>query len=289
MKPAPFAYAAPGTVSEALELLARHGPDARIIAGGQTLGAMLNMRVVTPAVLVDINGIADWKVPVGVSKDCVLTHALVRQREGVAPDGIFGRVPLARAAMPFVGHYQTRNRGTICGSIAHGDPTAELPLALIVLNGKVHLASSRRSRTVAARNFYIGPLTTERAPEELIVAVEWPVLPDTGVAFREVGVHGTHSTLCAAAVVVRSDEVGRIADLRVGLTAISDRPLMLDTSPFLDAVPTRDWRRAIGVAVQSSFEYISDIHASADYRRSIAGALVERCLCDLTTDKAEHS
>jgi len=286
MKPAPFSYAAPRSVGEALELLARYGADARILAGGQTLGPMLNMRIATPSVLVDINRIAGWKLPRRASAQSVLTHALIRQREGIAPDGIFAEVPLARMMMPMVGHYQTRNRGTVCGSIAHGDPTAELPLALLVLDGTVHLASAKGSRAVPARNFYIGPLTTERTPEELVVAVEWPILADTRFAFREVGVHGTHSTLCTAAVALRTDEAGRVADLRVGLTAIADRPLLLDTAPFIGEVPNDDWCRAICDAVRSSLSFVSDMHASAEYRRHTAAVLTERCLAELTSDRA---
>jgi len=288
MKPAPFSYAAPRSVDEALDLLARHGADARLLAGGQTLGPMLNMRIATPSVLIDMNRIGGWKLPRRASPQSVLTHALVRQREGTAPDGIFAEVPLARMTMPFVGHYQTRNRGTICGSIAHGDPTAELPLALLVLDGTVHLASAKRSRAVPARNFYIGPLTTERAPEELVLAVEWPILADTRFAFHEVGVHGTHSTLCAAAVAMRTDEAGRVADLRVGLTAIADRPLLLDTAPFIGELPGAGWRLAICEAVRSSLGFVSDMHASADYRRHVAGVLTGRCLAELISDGTEE-
>lgn len=288
MKPAPFDYAAPRSCVETLEILRQHGPDARIIAGGQTLGPMLNMRIATPSVLVDINGIEDWGQPRRRHEDSAMIHALVRQREALVRGSPFDRVPLLGMVMPFVGHYQTRNRGTICGSIAHGDPTAELPLALLVLGGVIHLTSAKRRREVPAASFYLGPLTTERQPDELIVATEWPTMPsDTRFAFHEVGLHGGHSTLCGAAAAMRTDRDGHVIDLRIGLNAISDRPSLLDTQPFIGAAPDEEWLGEIVEAVRTSFTFANDIHASSDYRRHVAGALVARCLKDLTTRHAE--
>src|SRR6202163_4914544 len=155
MKPRPFDYVRPDTIEEALAILAEHGDDARILAGGQTLLAMLNLRVVEAAILVDITRIAeldlirevDGKIEVG---------AAVTQNRLLAWPALAAKLPLLAAALPFVGHFQTRNKGTVCGSIAHADPSSELPLALAVLGGDVVLRSRRGVRTLAAPEFQLG-------------------------------------------------------------------------------------------------------------------------------------
>ena len=284
MKPAPFAYAAPTTTAEVLALLAQHGADARILAGGQTLGPMLNMRIATPRLVIDVNRLADLKAPAPAART-VMTHALLRQRDALENAALGADVPLLAMAMPYVGHYQTRNRGTVCGSIAHADPTAELPLILLTLGGWVHLASARTSRKVAAADFFLGPLTTDRGEDEMIVAAEWPTAaPGMRFAFREIGAHNSHSALSACAVGARLDDAGLVQDLAIGITAISDRPVLLDTWRFLNARNDPAWRRSIAEAARATLEFVDDLHASSHYRRHVTGLLIERCLADIARD-----
>src|ERR1700681_4864684 len=201
MKPRPFDYVRPDTIEEALAILAEHGDDARILAGGQTLLAMLNLRVVEAAILVDITRIAeldlirevDGKIEVG---------AAVTQNRLLAWPALAAKLPLLAAALPFVGHFQTRNKGTVCGSIAHADPSSEIPLALAVLGGEVVLCSKKRGeRVLGANEFQKDMLTTARELDELIVAVRFPVMAGQGAAFREVARrHGDFAIIAVAAI-----------------------------------------------------------------------------------------
>ena len=199
MKPKPFDYARPDTVEEAVAILAEHGDDARVLAGGQTLLAMLNLRVVEPAVLVDITRIpelgvireVDGKIEVG---------AAVTQNRLLAWPALAQKLPLLAAALPFVGHFQTRNKGTVCGSVAHADPTSEIPLSLAVLEGEVVLRSREGTRVLPASEFQQGMLATARAGDELITAVRFPVVTG-GVAFRETARrHGDFAIVGVAAL-----------------------------------------------------------------------------------------
>ncbi len=220
MKPRPFDYVRPETIEEAVAVLAEHGEEARVLAGGQTLLAMLNLRLVEPAMLVDITRIAeldvireiDGKVEVG---------AAVTQNRLMAWPALSEKLPLLAAALPFVGHFQTRNKGTVCGSIAHADPTSELPLSLALLQGEVVLASSKGVRTLFASEFQEGMLTTARAPDELITAVRFPVMPGA-VAFREVARrHGDFAIVAVGALV---EAAGAIRVGVAGLGRSSCRP-----------------------------------------------------------------
>lgn len=257
MKPRPFDYVRPETVEEAVAMLAEHGEEARVLAGGQTLLAMLNLRLVEPAMLVDITRIAeldvireiDGKVEVG---------AAVTQNRLMAWPALSEKLPLLAAALPFVGHFQTRNKGTVCGSIAHADPTSELPLSLALLQGEVVLASGKGIRTLPAGEFQEGMLTTARAPEELIIAVRFPVVAGS-VAFREVARrHGDFAIVAVAALV---ESAGRI---RVGVAGMGDRPVVRH---FSDGDPDR--LRADIERLAWELEGYEDIHASARMRRDL--------------------
>src|ERR1700689_4011854 len=186
MKPRPFDYVRPDTVEEVLALLAEYGDDARILAGGQSRVRMLNLRLIEPAVLIDISRIAeldtireaDGKIEIG---------AAVTQNKLLAWPHLADKLSLLAAALPFVGHFQTRNKGTVCGSVAHADPSSELPLALAVLGGEVVLRSKKRGeRVLAANEFQMDMLTTAREADELIVAVRFPMIKGKGAGFREV-------------------------------------------------------------------------------------------------------
>lgn len=237
MKPAPFDYLRPASLGEALEALATDG--AMALAGGQSLVAMLNMRLARPDLLVDIMHLPELR------ERGIRIGAAVRQCE------LAGLHPLIDRALPHVGHYQTRGRGTFCGSVAHADPAAELPLCLVALGGRVHLASTRGGRTVEAADFFEGPLMTAREEDELIVAVELPPPdPRAGYAFREVALRHGDFALAAFAAVADGDGV------RLAVGGVADTPVVLDGLAIdPDAIDARD-----------------DFHADAAYRRR----LVER-------------
>ena len=207
MKPRPFDYVRPDTVEEAVAVLAEHGDDARVLAGGQTLLAMLNLRLVG-RVLVDITRIAELDVISEVDGK-VEVGAAVTQNRLLAWPALAEKLPLLAAALPFVGHFQTRNKGTVCGSVAHADPASEIPLSLAVLEGEVVLRSRRGTRVLAAGEFQQGMMTTARAPDELITAVRFPVARQRGVAFREVARrHGDFAIVAVAAAVESASSCG---------------------------------------------------------------------------------
>ena len=247
MKPAPFDYLRPASLGEALEALAADG--AMALAGGQSLIAMLNMRLARPDLLVDIVHLPELR------SRGLRVGAAVRQAE------LAGLHPLIDRALPHVGHYQTRSRGTFCGSVAHADPAAELPLCLVALGGGVHLASARGERTVEAAVFFEGPLMTAREEDELILAVELPPPdPRAGYAFREVALRHGDFALAAFAAVADGDGV------RLAVGGVTDTPVVLDGLAIdADAIDARD-----------------DFHADAAYRRRLVArvgrATVEEAL-----------
>ncbi|WP_039888735.1 xanthine dehydrogenase family protein subunit M, partial [Acidiphilium sp. PM] len=173
MKPAPFAYCRAGTLDEALDALRTHGADARVLAGGQSLVAMLNMRLARPQVLVDIMRIGAL-AEVRHAGGQLRIGAGVRQAALLARPGLAGEAPLLGLALPWIGHYQTRARGTVCGSVAHADPSAEIPLCLLALDGAVHLRSAAGARVIGAADFFLGTMQTARRDDELIEAVSLP-------------------------------------------------------------------------------------------------------------------
>ena len=181
MKPRPFDYARPDTVDEAVALLAEHGDEARILAGGQSLMAMMNLRLADPAMLIDIARIAEL-THIRDLGDTIEVGAAVTQNKLLAWPDLKKKLPLLAVALPFVGHFQTRNKGTVCGSIAHADPSSEIPLSLATLEGEVVLRGKRGERVLKAKDFQLDMLTTAREGDELIVAVRFPV--HAGAAWR---------------------------------------------------------------------------------------------------------
>ena len=272
MKPRPFDYVRPDTVEEAVAILAEHGDEARILAGGQTLLAMLNLRVVEPAILVDITRIPELAAIREIDTDDgggkIEVGAAVTQNRLMAWPALAQKLPLLATALPFVGHFQTRNKGTVCGSVAHADPTSEIPLSLAVLEGEVVLRSSRGTRVLAADDFQQGMLATAREPDELIIAVRFPVMAG-GVGFREVARrHGDFAIVAVAAVI----EGG--GSIRIGVAGMADRPAVRrikadGPSGISDAIERLAWQ----------LEGYEDVHASArmrrDLLRGIAPAVIE--------------
>jgi 2-furoyl-CoA dehydrogenase FAD binding subunit len=289
MKPRPFDYVRPDTVEEVLALLAEYGDDARILAGGQSLVPMLNLRLVDTGVLIDISRISELDVirnfseagEVGGTVDQpppdempsraefqvirnphpgekVEIGAAVTQNKLMAWPKLEAKLPLVAAMLPFVGHFQTRNKGTVCGSIAHADPSAELPLALAVLEGEVVLRSKRGSRVLRAAQFQKDMLTTARAADELITAVRFSVTAGQGVAFREVARrHGDFAIIAIAATAT-----GKWVHLGIG--GLTGQPAVSGFGvDHIHHMP--DWFETwLG-----QLEGYDDLHASAAMRRDL--------------------
>jgi 2-furoyl-CoA dehydrogenase FAD binding subunit len=261
MKPRPFDYIRPETVDEALALLAEHGEDARILAGGQTLIAMLNLRVVEAPVLIDITRIRELDAIREVD-GTVEVGAAVTQNRLLQLPSLAEKLPLLHAVLPFVGHFQTRNKGTVCGSIAHADPASEIPLALALLGGQVIMRSQKGARTLSANEFQQGMLLTARASDELITAVRFPIV-NVRVAFREVARrHGDFAIVAIAAAAENRESI------RIGIAGMADRPavhsLQVDGAASLQhAIERLAWE----------LEGYDDIHASARMRRDLLRGL----------------
>ena len=267
MKPAPFDYLRAASLDDALEALRQHGPEARIIAGGQSLMPMLNMRLTKPTVLVDVMRIPALKEP-RLDKGALVIPAGVRQAILLDRPGLARDLPLLATALPWVGHIQTRARGTLCGSVAHADPSAEIPLCLVALQGEIHLRSRRKVRRVAAEDFFTGMMVTDRADDEMIEAIAYPLRREgIGTAFAEVGRrHGDYAIVACAAVVDGTR-------MRLAVGGVADRPTArdfphLDGSALDDALNAFAWDLGAG----------DDLHATARYRRDLVRSLGRRVL-----------
>ena len=267
MKPAQFDYVRAESLDEALDVLHREGPDARILAGGQTLLPMLNMRLARPRVLVDIMRLPELH-RIESRGGMMRVGAAVRQRDLEQHAELASCQPLLAAVLPWIGHAQTRSRGTICGSVAHADPSAELPLVLIALGGDIEVRSRRRSRRVPADTFFTGMMATDRRDDELIEAVRFPAArAGSGYGFREVGRrHGDFAIVACAAVVD-----ARTARLAVG--GVADRPLGRDL-PLPDDPALDDALDAFAWDLDAR----DDLHATAAYRRQLIRRLGRRTL-----------
>ncbi len=277
MKPPPFTYHRPTSVGEALDVLADVGADGKVLAGGQSLVPVLNMRLAAPGHLVDINRLSDLSYvrtdPGGVRIGALARHAAVER-----DDDAYEAVPLLRQAIGQVAHPTIRNRGTTLGSIVHADPSGEAPAVLTLLGGSVTLASRAGTRTVQAKDFFVGPLESALRAGELAVEAHFPAVPDhTGTAWLEVARRHGDYALCGVGVLVTLDEDLRIAHARAAFISVGPTPVDVDLT---DAVAGQlygdaDWAAAAAL-VRARIEPEDDIHATADYRRHLAGVLTAR-------------
>jgi 2-furoyl-CoA dehydrogenase FAD binding subunit len=254
MKPRPFDYARPDTAEEAVTLLAEYGDDGRVLAGGQSLMAMMNLRLAEPAILIDITRVAELS-HIRDLGDKIEVGAAVTQNALLAWPSLKAKLPLLAAALPWVGHFQTRNKGTVCGSIAHADPSSEIPLSLATLEGEVVLRSKRGERTLKAKDFQLDMLTTARENDELIVAVRFPV-HGKGAAFREVA--RRHGDFAMVAVAALANGNGGV---RLGVGGMAATPVArsVEKGGAKDAVEK----------LAGELEGYEDLHASAELRRDI--------------------
>lgn len=262
MKPSAFDYVAAASLEEALDVLADEGEDACVLAGGQSLIAMLNMRLVKPGVVVDISRTPGLdRIETGA--DGIVVGAGATQRDLLELPGLVEMSPLLAQVLPWVGHFQTRSKGTVCGSIAHADPSSELPLCLALLGGEVRLRSRRGARVLSAAEFQTGMLSTARAPDEVVEAVRFPrSAAGTGYAFKEFGYRQGDFAIVAVAAAAGAD------GLRIGVGGMTDRP------------EVRDWPALSGDALDDALNDLAwdlrgadDQHASARYRRDLLRVL----------------
>ena len=276
MKPAPFAYDDPRSVEEAVALLAEHGDDAKVLAGGQSLVPLLNFRLARPDRLVDVNRIdamAHLRRRGGVLRIGALVRAATLERSQIAAE----HWPLLVEAARFVGHPQIRTRGTVGGSVAHADPAAELPVALAALDARFRVRSSRAERTVPAEEFFVGPLSTALAADELLVEIEVPPLPPrTGAAFVEYARRHGDFALAGAAVALSVDESGACTQARVALLAAAATPLRATAAEkvLVGRVVDDDAAREAGARAADA----ADPPRDAAHGRALLRALVRKAV-----------
>ena len=279
MKLPQFDYEAPRTVSEAVELLAEHQDEASVLAGGQSLIPLLALRLARPAVLVDINGIAELS-GVSAADGWVAIGAMTREYVAEESGTVADAVPLLAAALPLIGHEAIRNRGTVGGSLAHADPAAELPAVARALDAEFVVCGPAGERVVPAAEWFEGYLTTSRFPDELLTQVRFPAAGrGTGISFQEVARrHGDFAIVGLAASLTLCD--GTISDARLAFAGMSDVPVRASGAEDLLA-GERPSAELFDEAARRATEDIdppADLHGSADYRRKVAAALVRRGL-----------
>jgi carbon-monoxide dehydrogenase medium subunit len=276
MKPALFSYRDPRTLEEALELLAEHGDEASLLAGGQSLVPLLNLRLARPSILIDVNRIPGLD-GIEVREDRLRVGALVRAAALERHPDVASALPVVREALRYVAHPQIRNRTTIGGNLAHADPAAELPAIVAALDGTVTLVSRGGQREVSWRDFFRGMLTTARRPDEMLAWVELPRPPGLRLTFLEVARrHGDFAL--AGACVGLSAETGTVADARIALIGVGGTPVRVPAAEesLIGGPLDTEGLREMEARVRDAAEPIGDVHASADYRRALVAVLARR-------------
>jgi CO/xanthine dehydrogenase FAD-binding subunit len=281
MKPAAFEYFCPQTLDEALTLVARYGGDAKPLAGGQSLIPAMNFRLATPAVLVDLNRLAELSyIQDGTGE--LRIGGMTRQRALERSALVSQRFPLIAEAMPHIAHPAIRNRGTVGGSLAHADPAAELPAVMLALNATFAATSKTGIRSIRAADFFVGLFSTTLVPGELLTQITIPpAARRTGVAFQEVSRRHGDFALAGVAAAVHLDEQGRCAGARIALFSVGDRPMLAEHAgrALAGQLPSAESiRAAADAAATQDIDPPSDIHASARYRRHLANVLTRRAL-----------
>jgi carbon-monoxide dehydrogenase medium subunit len=279
MKLPPFDYACPTTLPEAIELLASHD-DAKAIAGGQSLVPMLAFRLAQPSLLVDLRKLADLR-GIRISDAGVTLGAMVRWRDIEDDERLETAHPLLKAAISHVAHYQIRNRGTVGGSIAHADPAAEMPGIAMTCDAEIAVVGKSGAHVIQAADFFQGALTTALTTDEIIVEIRLPAWPaGRRWGFQEFARRRGDFAMAAAAVFYDQDERGKARNARVGVIGVGDRPLRLTAVEDVlngESIDEATIAKA-DAATSAAVEPQDDIHASAAYRRSLVGTMVERAL-----------
>ena len=276
MKPASFDYLAPTSVSAVLEALARHGPDAKILAGGQSLVPLLNLRLAAPSVIIDlaqVQGLREIEVTdAHVRVEARVTHEDLRRHSAASR-----QLPILRRALGYVGHGAIRNRGTVVGSLVHADSSAELPAVLQLLDGWLELSSSRGTRSVQARDYIRGPLESDVAEDELAIAAVFPIPQSaSGLAFVEVARRHGDYALVGAGVRVTYRPADPQPEVVAVFTGVGPTPQRVTLTGSLHPEPgQRLDRGALAERITASIHPVTDVHATKNYRHHLAIALAE--------------
>jgi aerobic carbon-monoxide dehydrogenase medium subunit len=292
VKAAPFNYQLADNLPHALALLAEHGGDAKLLAGGQSLVPMMAMRLARPALLVDINRLTELKT-IQPSDSRVTMGAGVRQRDVEDARALDAPLPLVQQALRWVGHAQTRNRGTVGGSLVHADPSAELPLAALVLEATMRLQSQADGeRTVAAQDFFLGPMFTAVGEAECLTAIDWPVWQGGRVAsaFDETAIRHGDFAMASAACQVQLDTDGTVSRASIGVGGVSGAPLAFPVfaAQLVGHRITPALAQELAQAAAKQCDPGSDMHASAEFRRHLAATLLARVLVQAANAAAKN-
>jgi CO/xanthine dehydrogenase FAD-binding subunit len=278
MKPATFEYYDPITLDEALELMSRFGDEARPLAGGQSLVPLMNFRLLRPAHLIDLNGISELNY-LKTENGVLRIGAMTRQRDLERSADVTEHWPLLRDATAFIGHIQIRNRGTVGGSLAHAFPSAELPMAMVTLGASFLLAARNNQRTAGAEDFFLSYMTTALEPRELLAEITVPPLPtNAGWSYQEVSRRHGDFALAGAASVIALDANANIHSARITLSGATPLRAHKAEEWLLGQKPSEALFREAARRATQNLEQDSDIHASAEYRRSVSEVLARRAL-----------
>ncbi len=281
MKPAPFDYFAPTELSEALALLAQHGDEAKILAGGQSLMPMMNMRLATPQVVIDVNRLPALDAITPSPAGGLVIGALARQRQLERSAVVQAQHPVLAAALPLIGHFQIRNRGTIGGSLVHADPAAELPAVCVALEAELVLQNAARQRVLAAKDFFVTYLTTAIEPDEILTEIRLPTWPSRwGWDVQEVCRREGDFALVGAVSLLQVDADDVCQAARIALFGVDGAPVRARRAEeALAGKRVEDGAlREVEQLVASELDPESDIHASAAYRKEVGGVMARRTL-----------
>lgn len=280
MKPAAFDYFAPTSLAEALDLLGRHGPDAKLLAGGQSFVPMANFRVLRPQVVIDLNRIEALSYI--AERDGGLAIGAMTRHRTIERSGLVRRLcPLMAEAVPLIGHAAIRNRGTIGGSLSHADPAAEWPVVAVALGATLVARSPRGERFIPASDFFVALLATALAADEILVEIRFPIAPErVGAAFLEVNRRHGDFALVSVGTQLSQARSGEVEGVRMALGGVAAAPF--DASSHAQALvgrkPDAAALEALGREVAAAIQPNEDLHASAQFRRDVAAVLVPRTL-----------
>jgi CO/xanthine dehydrogenase FAD-binding subunit len=281
MKPALFEYFAPETIDEAIELVSQHGEEGKILAGGQSLMPLMNLRLARPQVVIDINRVTalDY-VSTGADGELII-GALTRQRSLERSAVVKNHNPLLAATMPLIGHFQIRNRGTIGGSLVHADPAAELPAVTLALGAELVVKSAGGERKIPAEEFFLGYMTTGIEPTELLAEIRFPGWRSgCGWAIEEIARRGGDFAIAGVVILLQLDGAGLCEKARVALFGVGDGPVRIQRGEeiLLGNRPEPNILAAVAQAVGEELDPISDVHASREYRKEVGAFLTRRGL-----------
>lgn len=282
MKPAPFEYRAPDSVEEVLELLDQHGEEAALLAGGQSLVPTMNFRLAQPSMLIDLNRVRELFFIRPSGSGGLSLGAMTRQRSLERSGEVLQRAPLLHEAMPFIAHPQIRNRGTLGGSLAHADPSAELPAVMIALGARFRLRGKDSDRWIEAGEFFTGMFSTQRLPTELLAEIELPARPPRlGWGFREIARRHGDYALVGVAAALTLDGSGLCDGVRLVFLNAGDGSVEASQAQLLllgQRLSDEALAEAAETAAKQDIDPLPDVHATAEYRRSLARALAVQAL-----------